>query len=70
MENAFHFTLKGLFILIFNFYLDFLVMQKNSLIRNIRLISNFMMPQLGEQTIAIHILSKLGQSDNENWSFN
>ena len=29
-----------------------------------------MMPQLGEQTIAIHILSKLGQSDNENWSFN
>ena len=70
MKNAFHFTLKGLFILIFNFYLDFLVMQKNSLIRNIRLISNFMMPQLGEQTIAIHILSKLGQSDNENWSFN
>ena len=29
-----------------------------------------MMPKTGEQTIAIHILSKLRQSDYENWSVN
>ena len=36
-------------------------MQKNSMIRKIRLISTFIMWQPGKQTIAIHIL----KSDNE-----
>ena len=48
MEKASYFTLKALFILnIFKFGLDFLVMYKNSLIKKIKLISKFMMPQSG-----------------------
>ena len=43
MKNAFYFTLKALFILkIFKFFLDFLVIFKNNLIRKKRLISKFM----------------------------
>ena len=42
MKNAFYFTLKALFILkIFKFFLDFLVIFKNDLIRKKRLISKF-----------------------------
>ena len=47
-EIAFHFTLKLLlFSRYLSFCLDFLVMQKNSLIREIWLISKLMTPQLG-----------------------
>ena len=42
MKNAFYFTLKALFVLkIFRFFLDFLVMYRNGLIKMIKLISNF-----------------------------
>ena len=44
MKNAFYFTLKA-FSLYFNFCLDFLVMQKNGLIRKIRLAVKFMTSQ-------------------------
>ena len=44
------------------FFLDFSVMQENGLIRKIRLISNFMMPQPGSQTIIIHILPNISRS--------
>ena len=43
MKNNFYFTLKALFVLkIFEFCLDFSVMEKNGLIRKIRLILKFM----------------------------
>ena len=45
-----------------NFCLDFFVKQKNGLIRKIRLISKFMMPQPGKHTIAIHILPNISRS--------
>ena len=44
-----------------NFCLDFLVMQQNNLIRKIKLTSNFMTPQLGQQTIGIHILPSISR---------
>ena len=54
MKNAFYFTLK-LFLLsiYFNFCLDFLVINKNGLIRKIRLISKFMGSQPVNETIAM-----------------
>ena len=49
--------MKALFILeIFTFFSDFLVMQKNDLIRKLELITKFMMSQTGPQIITIHIL--------------
>ena len=45
-----------------NFCLDFLVMQKNGLIRKIRFISKSMTPQPGLQTIAIHIFTNILRS--------
>ena len=57
MGDAFYFTLKVL-----AFCTNFLVMQKSSLIRKIKLISKFMMSQPGQQTIAIHILPKYFKS--------
>ena len=57
IKNAFNFTLKALVVLkMFNFFLEFLVMQKNDLIRKIRLISKFMTSETVKQTISIHIL--------------
>ena len=48
MKNAFYFTSKALSVLNnFSFYLDFLVMYLNGLIKKIRLISNFMTTQPG-----------------------
>ena len=44
------------------FYPDFLVMLKNGLIKSIRLISKYMTPQPGKQTIAIHILTNISWS--------
>ena len=57
-EECFFISPQELFLFsrYLNFCLEFLVMQKNDLIRRIRLISKFMMPQPGKQTIAIHIL--------------
>ena len=59
----FYFTLKSLFVIkIFNLCLHFLIMQKNDLIRKIRLISKFTTSQPGKQTIAIHILHHIPRS--------
>ena len=45
-------------------------MLKSSSIRNIRLISNFMMSKPGKQTIAIHILPNISRSkDNQTMKF-
>ena len=56
MKMFFILLLKALFVLkIFNFCLDFLVIQKNSMIKKTRLISTFMTSQPGKGTIAIHI---------------
>ena len=47
-------------------FLDFLVMQKNGLIRKIRLISKFVTSQPGNQSNAIHILPNISRSkDNQ-----
>ena len=45
-----------------SFYLDFLVMYKNGLIKKTRLIANFMTSQPGYQTIVIHILRNISRS--------
>ena len=46
-----------------SFYLDFLVIYQNGLIRKIRLISKFMTSQSGQRTIVIHILSNIQRSE-------
>ena len=48
---------------------DFLVMQKNSLIRKLWLISKFMTSQAGQKVITIYILPKK-HPDNEIWTVN
>ena len=64
MKNSFCFILKALFVLkIFEFLSRlFGHVQKNGLIRKLRLISKFMTSQPGLQTIAIHILLHISQS--------
>ena len=71
MKNAFYFTLKALFVLKYsNFCLDFLVLQKNDLIREIRLILKFMSSKSGKQIIIIHILLNISRSkDNQTMRF-
>ena len=59
-EKSFYLISKALFILK-TFCLDFLVTQKNVLIRKIGLISKFM-KQPGSQTIALHILINISRS--------
>ena len=49
--------------------LEFLVVQKNGLIRKMRLILKFMMTQPGKQTIAIHILLNTRSKDNQTMKF-
>ena len=44
-----------------NFCLDFMVKQKNGLLRKIRLISKITTPKRGKQTIAIHILFNISR---------
>ena len=62
MKNAFYFTLEALFFLkILSFYIDFLVVYKNGLIRKIKLILKFMTSQPGSQTIVIHILPSISR---------
>ena len=52
--NAFYFILKAPFVLKnLNFCLEFLVIQKNDLIRKIMLISKFIVSQRRKQTVAI-----------------
>ena len=64
MKNSFCFILKALFVLkIFKFLSRlFGHVEKNGLIRKLRLISKFMTSQPGLQTIAIHILPNILQS--------
>ena len=45
-----------------SFCLDILVIKQNGLIRKIRLTSNFMTSQPGQQTIVIHILPNISRS--------
>ena len=66
MKNAFYFTSKApSFSRHLNFCLDFLVMQQNGLICTIRLVSNFMTPQLAQQAIVIHILPNISKSKED-----
>ena len=44
-----------------SFCLDFLVIYPNDLIKKIKFISNFMSPQPGKQTNAIHILPNISK---------
>ena len=54
----------------FGFFLDFLVMQQNGLIRKINFISNFMTSQPGQQRILIHILRNISRSkSNQTMTF-
>ena len=64
MKDAFYFTSKALFSFwrYLSFCLDFLVMYQNGFVKKISLISNFMMPQPGQQTIVIHILPNISKS--------
>ena len=76
MKNAFYFILKVLSILNIFKFLHGLYghVEKNGLIRKIRLISKSMTSQTGQQTIAIQILPNISRSkskpDNEIWSVN
>ena len=45
-----------------NFCLNFLVVQKNGMIRKIKLIAKFMTSQPGKQIIAIHILPNISKN--------
>ena len=51
-----------LFLRYLSFCLDFLFMYQNSLIKKIRLTSNFLTSQPREQTIVIHILPNISRS--------
>ena len=64
MTNSFCFILKALFVLKMFKFLSRLFghVEKNGLIRKLRLISKFMTSQPGLQTIAIHILPNILQS--------
>ena len=63
-EECFFFHLKALFILkILSFCLAFLVVQKNGLIRKIRLIFKFMTSEPGQQTSSIYILPNNSRSN-------
>ena len=63
MKNAFYFTLKALVVLkIFKFLSQlFDHVEKNGLIRKIRLIFKFMTSQSGKQAITIHILPNISK---------
>ena len=63
-ENCFLFHVKAIFILkIFQFLVTtFWSCRKNSLIRKIRLISNYMTSQPGWHTFVIHILHNISKS--------
>ena len=62
MKNSFYFILKARSQDFYVFRFDFLVMQKNGLIKKIRLISKFMTLEPGKQTMTIHILTNISRS--------
>ena len=65
-EKCYLFYLKSSFCFqdILNFCPVFLVMQKNGLIRRLRLISKFMTSQTGKQIITTHILPNISRTKN------
>ena len=66
MKNAFYFTLKVFsFSRYLTFCLDFLITQKNGLIRKIRSATKFMTSQPRKQTIAIHILQYISRNKDK-----
>ena len=75
MNKAFYFTSKALFALMLSrclsFWLEFLVMEQNGLIRKIMFISNFIASQPGQQTIVVPILLNISRSKgNHRMKFN
>ena len=64
MKNAFYLILKALFILkrYLNFVLTFWASRNNGLIRKIRLISELMTSQLGQQKITTNILLNISRT--------
>ena len=63
MENAFYSKLKALsFLRYSHFCPDFLVIQKNGLIKKLWLISKFMTSQTGQQIVTIHDLLYISRS--------
>ena len=63
MKNAFYSPQKlTSFSRYLSFCLDFSVMQQNNFIRKIRLISNFVTSQRGQQSILIHILPSISRN--------
>ena len=69
--HRYDYTLKARFVLkIFNFCLEFFVMQKNGLIRKIRIISKFMAVNKELKYVYWPNLKKQGQSDNEIIEYN
>ena len=58
-NDAFYFVPKALYI---HFCLGFLILQKNGLIRKLRLISTFLTLQSEQQIITIHILLNISRS--------
>ena len=71
MKNILYFILKTLFVLgIFTFFSCVFVIQKNSLIRKLMLIAEFMASQIGQQIITRHILLNISISkDNQAMRF-
>ena len=71
MKNILYFMLKTLFVLgIFTFFSYVFVIQKNSLIRKLMLIAEFMASQIGQQIITRHILLNISISkDNQAMRF-
>ena len=72
MKNGFYCILKALFVLkTFKFLSQvFGHVGKNGLMRKIRLTSKLMTSQPGSQTIAVHILRDISQSEgNQNMKF-
>ena len=69
--HRYDYTLKARFVLkIFNFCLEFFVMQKNGLIRKIRIISKFMAVNKELKYVYWPNLKKQGQSGNEIIEYN
>ena len=72
IKNAFYFILKALFVLKIFIFLSQLFdhVEKNSLIRKIRIVLKFMTSQPGKQAITIHILPNISRSkDNHTMKF-
>ena len=65
MKIVFYFISKALFVLKIFFFLTFWSCRKNDLIRNKRLVSNFMTSQTGYQTITIPILPNISRSKGD-----